>query len=180
MSIKIDKLMNLFLEDSYSEFNLREVARIAKLNPMTASKYLKYLLKESVIKKRPERNFILFSADTESERFKDMKRCFNIKKIRSSGLVEYIEKELSYPEVIILFGSYAKAENSAESDIDIFILSESNKKLDLSVFESRIGAEIQIFKHSRKEFDAMKRDNKELLNNILNGVCLSGFLEVFK
>ncbi len=180
MSIKLDTLMNLFLEDSYREFNLREVARLTELNPMTASKYLGRLVKDGVINKKSERNYILFSADTESISFRDMKKYYNVKKLRSSGLVDFLENELGYPDVIILFGSFAKAENTSESDIDLFVLSGSKKKLDLSEFESKLGAEIQLFKHSRKEFETMKRSNKELLNNILNGIILSGFLEVFK
>lgn len=180
MSKILDRIRNLFLEDSYREYNLREVARLAKLNPMTASKYLDMLVKNGIVKKNPERNYILFSADTESVSFRDMKKYYNVKKIRSSGLVDFLEKELSYPEVIILFGSFMKSENNAKSDVDIFVLSESKKKLDLSKLESKLGAEIQLFMHSRKEFEAMKRDNKELLNNILNGMSLSGFLEVFK
>jgi predicted nucleotidyltransferase len=180
MSNKLDILTNLFVESSYREFNLREIARLTGLNPMTASKYLGRLEKEGVIRKKPERNYIFYSANTESITFRDLKKYHNVRKLRSSGLVDYIEKELGYPQAIVLFGSYSKAENNRESDIDLFILSESKKKLDLSGYMSKLGAEIQIFRHSRIEFEEMKAKNKELLNNILNGTVLNGFLEVFK
>lgn len=179
MSKKIDSLMNLFLKDSYSEFNLREVARLSKLNPMTVSKYLNRFVKDGILKKKSERNYILFSANTESIAFKDMKRAYNVSKIRSSGLIGFLEKEL-HPEVIILFGSFSKAENHAESDIDMFIITESRKKPDTSPFEKNLAAEIQLFIHSRKEFERMKKTNIELLNNVLNGTIISGVLEVFK
>ena len=95
-------------------------------------------------------------------------------------MVEFIENELNYPEAIVLFGSYAKGENKKGSDIDLFILSESKNKLDLNDFEKKLDTEIQVFLHNRKDFEQMKVDNKELLNNIINGIKLSGFLEVFK
>ena len=179
MSKNLDNIMELFVEDSYSKFNVREVARLTKLSPSTASKHLKIAVKGGLLKKEKSRNFILFSADLESQRFRDMKVYNNIGKIRNSGLVDFIEKELNYPEVIILFGSYAKGENKKDSDIDLFILSESKNNLALVTFEKKLGAEIQVFLHNRKDAESMKGKNKELLNNIVNGIRLSGFFEVF-
>ncbi len=180
MSIKLDDIINIFIEDSYSKFNVREVARLAKLSPSTASKYLDKASKNGLLKKEKSRNFILFSADLESQEFRDMKIYNNIKKIRDSGIIDFMEKELNYPETIVLFGSYAKGENKKDSDIDIFVLSESKNKLDMQNFEKKLKAEIQIFFHNRKDLEHMKMNNKELLNNIINGVRLSGFLEVFR
>ena len=179
MSKKIDKIMDLFMEDSYRKFNVREVGRLTKLNPSTASKYLFLAAKSDMLKMEKSRNFILFSANLENRTFRDMKIYRNIKKIRESGLVEFIENELNYPESIILFGSYAKGENRKDSDIDIFILSESKKKLNLKTFEAKLKAEIQVFRHNRQEIERIKVRSKELLNNIINGVKLSGFFEVF-
>ena len=178
MSKKIDNIINLFMEDSYREFSLRETARLSKLNPMTASKYLNMMVSNGIIRKRSDRNYILFSADTESEAFRDKKRSYNISKIRSSGLIGFLEKEL-HPEAIILFGSFSKAENHKESDIDMFVISESKKKPNLSGFERKLDSEIQLFIHSRKEFEELKNTSKELINNVLNGTIISGFLEVF-
>ena len=180
MSRNIDNILYLFIEDSYRKFNVREVARLAKTSPSTASKYLKSAEKQGLLKKEKNRNLLLFSANMEIQKFRDAKTCENIKKIRTSGLVDYIESELNYPETIMLFGSYAKGENKKDSDIDLFILSESKKDLNLGKFEKTLHAEIQIFLHNRKDFERMKEGNKELLNNIINGVKLSGFLEVFK
>jgi len=180
MSKKLDSMIELFIEDSYSKFNVREVARLTNISPTTASTYLINAVKAGFLKKEKSRNLILFYADLESHKFKDMKIYNNIKKIRASGLVEFIENELNYPEVIVLFGSYAKGENKKDSDIDMFILSESKNKFDLNSFEKKLGTEIQIFLHNRKEFELMKVENKELINNIINGIKLSGFLEIFK
>ena len=180
MSKKIDNIMELFIHDSYRKFNVREAARLAKSSPTTASNHLANAAKRGLLKKEKSRNLILFSADLESQSFRDMKIYSNVKKIRDSGIVELIENEVNFPEALVLFGSYAKGENKKDSDIDLFILSESKNKLDLEKFENILGAEIQIFLHSRKEFENMKIKNKELINNIINGIKLRGFLEVFK
>ncbi len=180
MSKKLDYMLELFIEDSYRKFNVREVARLAKLSPSTASKHLNIAAKNGLLKREKSRNLILYSADQESQSFRDMKIYVNIKKIRASGLVEFIEKELNYPEAIVLFGSYAKGENKKDSDIDLFILSDSKNELNLKVFEKKLGTEIQVFFHSHKGLERMKVTNKELLNNIINGIRLSGFLEVLR
>lgn len=53
----------------------------------------------------------------------------NDKKIRNLILtvIEKIKKEYQ-PEKIILFGSYAYGKPTEESDIDLFIIKESNKR----------------------------------------------------
>lgn len=180
MSKKMDKIVNLFLTDSYSKFNVREVARLTRLSPSTASKYLNRLVEEGILKRGVERNYILYSADAESKHFRDLKIYHNIKRIRLSGVIDFIEKELNYPEAILLFGSFVKGENRKESDVDLFILSESEQTLKLEQFEKKLGAKIQIFLYTRKDVEKMKKSNRELLNNIINGITLGGFFEVFK
>lgn len=177
MSKNLDKILDLFVKDSYRKFNVREVSRLTKLSPSTASNYLKQLVKAHFLKNMEERNYILYFADTESRFFKDLKIYSNIKKIRSSGIVDFIEKKLNYPEVIVLFGSYAKGENKIGSDIDLFILSESKNIPNLTSFEKKLSTKIQIFLYGRKDVEKM---DKELVNNIINGVVLSGFFEVLK
>ena len=180
MSKKIDNMMNIFIENPHRRYNIREIGRMLKLSPTTCSKYLNGFARKGILKKERERNLVLFSADTENRDYKDLKIHLNIRGLRSSGLISFIERELNYPEVIILFGSFSKGENTKESDVDLFVLSESKRKLDMSRFESRIGARIQMFLHNHKEVEDMKRSNKELLNNIINGLRLSGFFEAFK
>ncbi|MBI4163447.1 MAG: nucleotidyltransferase domain-containing protein, partial [Candidatus Aenigmarchaeota archaeon] len=120
--IDIESVLSVFVEDPERKYNVRELARITDITPSSASKYLSLFSKEGFLLKKRERNMVLFSANTESSVFRDFKVYYNIKKIRSSGLIGFIEKELNYPEAIILFGSYSKGENTKKSDIDLFIL----------------------------------------------------------
>ena len=89
-----------------------------------------------------------------------------------SGVIDYINKKLSYP-VIILFGSFSKGEDVEQSDIDLFIGSPE-KSIDLSGFEKKVGKKFQVF----LEDDLLKIKNRHLINGILNGLVLEGFLEL--
>src|SRR3989344_1930794 len=182
MSKKIDKMeiLKIFMKEPEREFHIREFAKEIKFSPTTVTSYLEELKKENLLVKQKSRNVILYKANLENQIFKETKKFYNIKNILDFGLIDYLNIELNYPEAIIIFGSYAKGENTLRSDIDIFILTESKKQISLKKFEEKLKAEIQLFIYNKKEFDNLKIKNKELINNILNGVKLSGFIEVFQ
>jgi predicted nucleotidyltransferase len=172
-----ENILKLFFEKPQREFHLREIARIVKISSSTAKKYLDSLEREAIIISRKERHLRIFTANLESRKYKQLKINYNIMKIINSNMLDYLDKEMNFPTVV-LFGSWAHGENGIHSDIDLFILTNSKKKIDLSKFERRLGAEIQLFILSTKEFNEMKRKNKELVNSIINGITLSGFLKV--
>lgn len=174
------KISKLLFEKPNKEFHIRLLARETGLNPNTIINITQRMQTEGLLKKTKdkEKHLVLIKANTENRRYKLRKRVYNLEKIYDSGLVEFLENELSYP-TIILFGSYAKAENHEESDIDLFIISDEKKKPDLNKYEHNLGTEIQLFIHTKQEFEKLKKTNTELLNNVLNGIILSGFLEAF-
>ena len=148
-------------------------------SPTTVSKYLDQLKQQGILISKKKFNHLFYRA-ADNFNFKDLKLNYNIKKIRDSGLIEYMIKEYNYPEVISLFGSFRKAENFSESDIDLIVISPLKKKLDFSKFEGKLGHKIQVFQHTKKSIEEMKIKNKELLNNFVNGYILYGYWELFK
>ncbi len=167
-----------FLAEPGREFHLRGLANVLEVSPATVKSKIEPLVKGGLLSKRRERNALVFSPNLESEPFKRRLAERNVEALRSSGLVSFLEKEFLVP-CIILFGSWAKGENRDRSDIDLFVQSEVEKELELSKFEERLGASIELFVHSKESVDRMKKRNPELLNNIINGRILSGFFEVF-
>ncbi len=174
-----EKVLRLFFEHPEKEFHIRQLARLSKLNPNTIINLTNQLLKEGLIIKSEsaEKPFASIKANTSYWLYKLKKIENNIGKIYKSGLIEFLNKELSYP-TIILFGSYAKAENHENSDIDLFILSEKKERPNLNIYEKKLTATIQIFLHNKKEFNQLKKNSKELINNVINGHKLTGYLEV--
>ncbi|TSC64256.1 MAG: hypothetical protein G01um101493_184, partial [Microgenomates group bacterium Gr01-1014_93] len=88
--INIENVLKNFFEEPNRWFHVRETARLLKLNPATISKYLNKLTKENILIKKSERSHLLFKSNTESDEFKDLKKYYNIKLIKKSGLIEYI------------------------------------------------------------------------------------------
>ncbi len=173
----MDKILKLFIQEPEKEFHVRQISKILNKSPTTISKYLKELERKKILISEKKLNHLFFKANTGSEEFKKIKLNYNLNLLPE--ITNYLIKEHNYPEAIVLFGSFARAENISKSDIDILIISSLKKEIDLKKFEKKLGYKIQLFVHSKKEVEKMKKDNKELLNNFVNGITLYGFWEVF-
>jgi len=127
----------------------------------------------SSIIRRGKRKFPVYKANTESREFNKHKKLHNYHAVISSGLVEYLE-DIFMPKAIVLFGSYARGEDTEGSDIDIFIEAK-REDIDIKQFERKLKRKIELhFKEKFKEYP------KELKNSIINGIILQGYLEEYK
>lgn len=167
------KVLNVFFDDPIKDFQLRQISRMIKLEHKSVLIYLKKLVKLGLIKINTSTLYKSYNSNTENEIFKKYKKIFNQLKISESGLIEFLDNELM-PEVIILFGGYAKGTDVKDSDIDIFIQSKQ-QKINLDKFEKILKRKIHLV------FDKdLKYMSKELKNNITNGIILSGNLRLFR
>jgi len=176
----MDNILEPFIKEPEKEFHVRQLSKISKKSPTTISKYLKEFEKKGILKSEKKLNHLLFRINSKSDKFKQLKLSYNLEILQNSGLIEYLIKEFNFPEAIILFGSFSKAEDISSSDIDLLIISPSKKDVKLNEFEKKLGHNIQIFVHSKKEMEKIKIKNKELLNNWINGIVIYGFWEMFK
>ena len=170
-----EKIKDYFLENPTAKLRVRQIERTLKLPLPSVIRYVKELEKEKILESSEIAGIKLFFANRISEEFKLEKKCYNLKRIYKSGLIEYLRNELSNPPVI-LFGSYEKAEDIESSDIDLYIETKSNSKIILDKFEKSLNKKIQLFIYQ----DIKKISNPHLANNILNGTKLNGFVELFK
>lgn len=167
--LKIFNDLEPFFKDNYRRINVREYARIQNISPPSASKLLGQFEEEKLLKKEPEKNYIYYFANKESKTLINLSRIYWQTKIEESGLVGHLQKELANP-LIVLFGSFSKAEITQNSDVDLAVFTVSEKNLYLENFERKVSRKIQVFK-----FKNMKDvENKDLLNNILNGFVICG------
>lgn len=174
------KILRLFLKEPSKEQYIREIARRIKKSPTTVSVYLAKYEKRDLLKSERKYHHLVYKANQESKKFKRVLLYYNLTLIDKSGLIKYLEKEFNHPETIGLFGSFVKGENVEKSDIDIYVISPLKKEISLNKYEKKLKHKIQLFVFSREDIKKMQEKNKELLNSLINGVVLSGFLEIFK
>lgn len=161
---KMEKLLETIFENPSMGFNIREISKKTSIPKSTAHRYLKVLKKEGVID--AENNLIA------NNYTKFLKSSYIIKKLFKTDLIGYLEKTL-LPSAIILFGSARKGEYTKESDIDLFIETTKNVQLDLSSFERKLKHKLQLFIESD-----ITNLPKELFNNVINGIKLSGYIKI--
>jgi predicted nucleotidyltransferase len=163
-------ILKLFFEEPTREFNVREVARLLKISPATASKKLKCWVKENLLKERKERMLNLYKADLEGEPYQDIKIFYNIRKVKDSGLIDALNKFYLKP-TIVLFGSCSSGMDMETSDFDFLIISEKTKEFpEIRKFEKKLNRKIQLFVVSKIK----DLKNEHLINNILNSITIQG------
>ncbi|MCX6749354.1 MAG: nucleotidyltransferase domain-containing protein [Candidatus Pacearchaeota archaeon] len=157
--------------------SLKDISKKVKLAHTSVKNNLNKLVGLNLIlesvEKKGKRKFPIYKTNRDDKILKNYKIAYNLSSILESGLIEFIEEKLM-PKSIVLFGSYRKGEDLENSDIDLFIECKE-EELNLSIFEKKLGKKVQL--HFKENFNLYP---KELKNNILNGIVLSGFLEGYK
>jgi predicted nucleotidyltransferase len=166
------KILKVFLFNPTESFRLRELSRITKISPLSVMNYLKELEKEGLIKSYIKRKIPFYTSDRDNENFREYKKIAIQYELYKSNLIEYLWQKLS-PDAIILYGSYSKGESLEQSDIDLFIIGKE-KKIDLIEYEKILGAEVHLMFE-----DNPKNIPSELKNNLINGIVLKGYFQVF-
>ena len=162
--------------------NLRTIAKTLEVSPTAVSKATRELEKEGLIKiiKSPTMNLHAVSFHRENQKAVHHKRTENLKMIYESGLADFVHEQ--YPGcTIILFGSYSLGEDMCfgekderNSDIDLAVIGTTgSKKTDMTKYEKLLERAISI--NFYKSWESI---HKHLKNNILNGILLSGGIEL--
>lgn len=166
------KVLKKFFDFPRKEFFIRELSRSINLAQTAVTNHLNALLKENLIIKEKKRLYPVFKANRDNKNFKLLKKQNLVLRLNSTGLLNCLEKEM-YPTCIVLFGSGSRGEDTEKSDIDLFIQAKEIE-VDLKKYEKGLNRKISLF------FEPKLKDlSKELLNNIINGEIIYGYLKVF-
>lgn len=166
------KILELFFDYPTRFFQLREISRLTNISLPSVIEHIKLLERLAFVKKQKTNVYDSYKAN-RTEKFFLYKRNYFLSKLYESGLVEYLEEKIT-PNVIVLFGSASKGEDIEDSDIDLFILAKE-KKVQIKTFEQKLKRNINLF------FEEKISDiPAELLNNIVNGIVLSGYLRAIR
>lgn len=171
------RILELFMNNPTYPFSWTEISTKLKLAPVSVKQYIDILIREKMIISKKFKKTKLYQANRENQEFKDNKIFYNIRKLRNSGLIEYLDETMNYP-TITLYGSSSKGEDIESSDIDLTVICLKNTDIKIEEFERKLGKTIQIIIIEKKEISKFKEKNKELITSISNGIVLSGFLEV--
>jgi predicted nucleotidyltransferase len=146
------RILALFTDGYNRSLHVREIARLLKLSPRTASLALDHLSKKGVLDYEHKGKNKLFSLKINeisehylclAESYK--KTIFLDKHFKLNRL----SSALKVNGVAVIFGSYAKGIEKKDSDLDIFIAGEYNKK-EMEEYQKTTMLDISI-KHYPKD-----------------------------
>ena len=166
------KILNLFFDYPTKNFQLREISRRTNIAITSVKRYVNLMLRGNLIILVEEGIYPSYKANRDNDLFKIYKWTNLVRKIKLSGLLDYIY-DSCLPDCIILFGSASRGEDIESSDIDLFIQAK-RKRLSLDKYEKILNRKISLFFEEN-----YKKLSKELKNNILNGIKLKGYLRIF-
>lgn len=167
------RILKLFFEGSSVRLHLREVARRTGLSATGAMKILGALEKEGLVDKERTAFTVVYRGNYDNESFMALKRSLNLYSLYSCGLVSSLVEFYRIPECMILFGSYAKGEDTKESDIDIAIITGQKDYPELDIYEDNLKRKISLHL-----IENMKSEKREFINSLANGIVLYGYFEV--
>ena len=166
------RILRLFFDCPMKGFQLREISRLTKLGMPSVSLHVKRLEKWGFLKKEKGGVYATYKA-SRSDAFKLYKRSDMLLRLHESGLIEFLADRL-VPDAIILFGSASRGEDIERSDIDILIVAKEGE-IDTRKYEKSLKRGIHVIFEPQVD-----KIPNELLNNIINGIVLYGYLKVLR
>lgn len=154
-----------------TKLNQRELSRLTQTTPSGIAKAIQPLKDIVNIEKNNLMNLNLISLK-RTQKVMQLKQLENLKQLYELNFVETLEE--TFPgTTIILFGSYAKGEDTIKSDIDIAVIGSKNKQTNLEFFEKKLERIINI-----NFYQSFQEISTELKENLCNGLVLVGGIQL--
>jgi predicted nucleotidyltransferase len=168
------EILNFLFANSGRKFNQRAIALALKVSPTAIANSIKNLRKTDLleIKKDSVSETFEIGLNLQNNKVIFMKRIENLKSVYESNLAEFLFDNYS-GATIVLFGSYAFGEDTYNSDIDIAIIGNKEKNVNLETFEK-----ILLRKITLQFYGGFDKIHKNLKESILNGIILKGSVKL--
>jgi len=158
---------------------LSELAAHLKTSPSSLQRELEALATSGILQRRQEGRRTYYRAETTSPVFTELRDLFS----KTAGVVPLLQAELVGfgPKITwaAIYGSIARGQERAQSDIDLLIVGPVNMHELLPALrrvERQFGREVNVTRYSQDEFRAKRHSGNHFLNSILksNLITIAG------
>ncbi len=161
------KIINLLADYSNRQFFTKEIADQLKISLGGAHNSLKELTENKIIIMESKGNMKFFQINIQNSLVKQLRVAFVTENL--SAIIKKIEK---YSKEIILFGSNARGEQTRESDIDLFILSNTPSEVQEAIKKYNKKLLINPVIKTPNEWGEMEIQEPEFYNEVKKGIIL--------
>jgi predicted nucleotidyltransferase len=155
---------------------LSELASHLKTSPSSLQRELGSLTESGILEHKEDGRRTYYRARKDSPVFNDLRALFS----KTAGIVPALRAELTrFRDKIhwsAIYGSIARGEEGAESDIDVLIVgdvSSADLLPALRRVERQFGREVNIKRYSEREFRDKIRDGDHFLKSVVKGKLVS-------
>lgn len=165
---KIIKLLSYYPE---REFYGQEIAEKAKCSKASVSGILKMLSKKKIVFKKVRGHMKFYQINQGNLAVKK----FKINLVLGE-LASFLLKLRKISQKIILFGSASRGEQTADSDIDLFILSNDKDETRRIIKTASGNLRIKAVIKTQNEWSEMEIQEPEFYQEIKNGIILYDYV----
>ena len=165
------KILGWLFTHPKESFFVRQMASILKEDPTNVSREMANLEELGILRSKRNGNLKNFQVNRECPFFEELKGLI-LKTTGVAGRIRAALDRLAGIEYAFIYGSYAKGEEKAESDVDLLILGDVDMdRLDSNLvkLEKMLGREINYVLYNMDEFKAKKKANDGFLRDVLKG-----------
>ena len=150
------EIFRLLFSGTEEELHVREIERRSGLNDSTLRQELRKLVRLDLVQSRRDSNRVYYRAKTENPLYPEIRNLV----LKTSGLSDVLKSALKDKRVRVafVFGSLARGEEKAGSDVDLMVIGQLGlRDLSrlLSGIEEKIGREVN--PHVLREEEFRKR-----------------------
>lgn len=161
------KILSFLIKNPDKEYFDREISKLTGVSRAGANFALRDLSKEGLVLRAKRGRMYFYKVPADNSLIKHLKISQNI-----VFLFHLIEKLKKISLKIIFYGSAAKGENTAESDIDIFIMARNPEEIEKIIFKDRLREKIQYVIKTPNDFIKCKKENPSFYREIEDGIIL--------
>lgn len=163
------KVLAWFYMNHDESFFVRQLAAIIKEDSTNLSRELSNLEKAGILSSTRQGNLKYFHANKNCAFFNELKG-FILKTVGIIGELKFSLENFSHIKYAFIYGSYARGEESADSDVDLIIIGDVDlDRLDLLVsnLEKKFGRTINHVTYDYKEFLTKKKRKDGFIIDVL-------------
>jgi len=172
------KLLGWLFTHVDQSFFVRQIASILKEDPTNLSREMARLEDLGILTSKREGKLRQYQANRECPFYDELKGLV-LKTVGVAGEIKTALDQLAGIESAFLYGSYARRDEKATSDVDLVIVGDVDiDKLDVLMgkLEKRLGREINYVLYSKREFKTKKKASDGFIMDVLAGekIMLTG------
>jgi predicted nucleotidyltransferase len=173
-------LFRLFFTNPDSQYYLRELELLLSIPVALIRKELLRLEEEGVFVSTRKGNLVFYSLDKSYPLFDELKSIV-LKTVGAVGLLKETMSGIKGVEASLIYGSFARSEERAGSDIDLLIIGEVDENIlvnEIKNAEKLLKREVNYVIFRRPEFKKRKKEGDPFIKEILKSpkVFLVGVL----